>query len=437
MKRQALNFGWLSLEQVVRLLSGLFVMTLAARHLGPDRFAAYAYVFALFTLLNPLTMLGLNPVILRVVPQDPGAGGRIVGAAIFLRLAGALLAAAILAGWGAGGLAPSGVTLAMLLVVSVGFLAAPAESLFAALQAGETVRGIAILRTVIAAAFAAGTLALVATGAGVESFIAMRSGEVLLLGAAAVFAFTLAPTVKPKLPSWAELRAALGEGAPFLCAAFASLIYLRIDQVMLGTMATPGELADYAIAARLSEMAMFVPALLQSVCYARLVVAQTGPDGGQAARRSLFAVFAGAGWLVAIGVALSAQLLLVPVFGSAYAGAVPMTLILAFGLPFGFLAVALQMVLNIEGKRWLVPAMAGLAALLNVALNLVLIPRMGGNGAAIATLAAATASGLLPALIHRPIRAIGRDMLAGLNPLTLATRIDAIAGDLKPRVLKP
>jgi O-antigen/teichoic acid export membrane protein len=252
-----------------------------------------------------------------------------------------------------------------------------------------------------------------------------------------VLAYCVLPVARPKWPRWQDMRAALGEGAPFLVAAFASLIYLRIDQVMLGAMAPPTELAGYAIAARLSEMAMFVPAVLQSVCYARLVAARNSPDGAIAARRTLFAVFAAAGWLVAGGVALAAQLLLVPVFGPAYSGAVPMTLILALGLPFAFLTIAMQMVLNTEGKPWLVPAMAGCAALLNVMLNLVLIPRMGGTGAAIATLAAAIASGLLPALLHGPTRQIGRDMLASLNPQTFVARLAAIRGTFKTSVVIP
>lgn len=424
MRKQALNFGWLSLEQVVRLFSGLFVMTLAARHLGPSGFAAYAYVFALFTLLGPVTMLGLSPVIIRTAAGDEAAGARIVGAALVLRSGGAVLATLLLIGWSFSGLAADGVKTSMILLVAAGFLAAPAESLFASLQARETVRGIAILRTAIAAVMALATLILVVSGAGVELFVALRSAEALLLGAAAVAAFAWLRCARPVLPGWSEMRAALGEGAPFLFAAFASLVYLRIDQVMLGTMAAPGELAGYAIAARLSEMAMFVPAILQSVCYPRLVSAASGADNGIAARRALFSVFAAAGWGVAAVVALSAQLLLVPVFGAAYAGAVPMTLILALGLPFGFLTIALQMVLNIEGRRWLVPALACIAAVFNVALNLVLIPRLGGTGAAIATLAAAIASGLLPALIHRPTRAVGRDMLAGLNPLTLLSRLE-------------
>ena len=102
-----------------------------------------------------------------------------------------------------------------------------------------------------------------------------------------------------------------------------------------------------------------------------------------------------------------------------------MVWVLAASLPFVGIGVARGTMLTIRGWLWTAPltTLAGLAV--NVALNLLLIPRWGGIGAACATvvsywLAAHGTCFLLPWL-----RPTGRELTRALSPLSAGRRLRA------------
>jgi O-antigen/teichoic acid export membrane protein len=57
---------------------------------------------------------------------------------------------------------------------------------------------------------------------------------------------------------------------------------------------------------------------------------------------------------------------------------------------------------------------SGLGALVNVALNLILIPQYGGMGAAVATVVSYAFEGLFACFLYRPVRRNGWMMLKAL-----------------------
>src|SRR5690606_20734148 len=54
----------------------------------------------------------------------------------------------------------------------------------------------------------------------------------------------------------------LRQSWPLALSAVGAVVYLKVDQVMLGTLATAGQVGTYAVAARLSEVWYFIPAAL-------------------------------------------------------------------------------------------------------------------------------------------------------------------------------
>src|SRR5439155_16857704 len=59
------NFGWLSADDVVRLILSFALMALVARYLGTGDYGALSYIFGVVGLLAPLTAVGLDVVTLR------------------------------------------------------------------------------------------------------------------------------------------------------------------------------------------------------------------------------------------------------------------------------------------------------------------------------------------------------------------------------------
>ncbi|MBL4558001.1 MAG: flippase [Rhodobacteraceae bacterium] len=389
-----LNAGWLTAEQAVRLLTGLFVMVLVARHLGPERFGAYAYLFALAGLFIPLALAGLDAPVMRRAAADPAQRDRLIGTALAIRGAAAVLAALLafglfLAIGGPPGTAP-GLMAAACLVV----LAAPAESFNTWFRAAERMAWIALPRIAVALAVAGVALVLVWRQADLPAFVALRAGDAGALGWRRCSPMAWRPGAAPPGPVARLARELLREGWPLLLGGVAVIVYMRIDQVMLGQMAGADELGLYSVAVRVSDTVLFVPMAVQSAFYAALVrVHRDTPGRFDAYMQRVYDAMGLAAWGCGLALGLAGWLLIGPVFGSDYSGAVPMLAILLFSLPAIFLGTGRGAMLTVRGWMWTVPAVTAAGAVANVALNLVLIPRWGGEGAAVATVLSYTLSG--------------------------------------------
>ena len=84
------NSGWLLADRLLRMFLALVVGAWVARHLGPGRYGVLAYAIALLAFVTPLAMLGLEAIVVRDVAQDAAKAPRILGTALFLRIAAGL-----------------------------------------------------------------------------------------------------------------------------------------------------------------------------------------------------------------------------------------------------------------------------------------------------------------------------------------------------------
>jgi O-antigen/teichoic acid export membrane protein len=420
-----LNAGWLSSEQAIRLALGLIVMTLIARQLGPERFGAYAYIFSLIGLAAPLTSFGVELVLMRHLAADPQARDITIGTAIALRLVGGLTGLALTVGAVAVFGGPAGVSTGLMALAGIVLLFHPADTFNAWFMARERMAWIALPRIGSALLVAGSALGLLLAGAGLTAFVALRAGEAALLGLIAGGAYAIATRAFGRLRlSRAMVSQLIREGWPLFVGSIAIIVYHRIDQVMLGQMGAESELGLYGVAVRVAEVPLFLSPAVINAFYAGLVRANAqAPEHFEAHMQRLYDVMGlvSVAAMVLFGAAVT--LLFVPLFGAPYAGGLPMTLILLLSLPSIFLGGARQAMLIIGGWVWTAPLTALIGAFANIALNLFLIPRYGGIGAAWATvlsywLAAHGTCFLLPWL-----RPTGFRMARAMNPFAAGIRV--------------
>jgi O-antigen/teichoic acid export membrane protein len=172
----------------------------------------------------------------------------------------------------------------------------------------------------------------------------------------------------------------------FLCISSINLINIRADILALGTMVSPHELGYYNIAAKLSELlklGFLVSNLVFAPIFASLFAEQKLPELEQLAKKSS-RLMAALGLVVVVAFAVVGKYVL-SWWGTNFVTAYPVLLVLLLGqwvnLAFGAAANVLQM----TGKQsWIFNAIV-ITTLLNVALNVLLIPHYGTMGAAIAT----------------------------------------------------
>jgi PST family polysaccharide transporter len=180
-------------------------------------------------------------------------------------------------------------------------------------------------------------------------------------------------------------RVAVRQSLPIFLAGLFSMLYFKGDTVLLRWLRTDEEVGAYGAAYKLFEGSQLLPAVLMSVAFPPLARAR-----GDARRRRRWERLVAAALLVlgvACGLALHAGRapIVLLLFGAGFQDAVPSLAILALGVPLMFLNLGLThfLIARDLGSRTLGFAIGMLV--LNVGVNLAVIPRWGGPGAAGAT----------------------------------------------------
>jgi O-antigen/teichoic acid export membrane protein len=179
------------------------------------------------------------------------------------------------------------------------------------------------------------------------------------------------------------LRGMLSFGGKTYLQTLASTLHFRVDQYMIGYLLDPAQVGLYAIAVNLTNLILRVPDATGTVLFPRLAGASEHDAHAQTAavcRHTLFiTVVAGLAYLGLGGIAIRV------LYGEAYAGAIAPMMLMLPGIVMLSLYLLLTRNFTSRNRQEVNIAAAGTALAVNVALNAVLIPRLGISGAAIST----------------------------------------------------
>jgi PST family polysaccharide transporter len=202
--------------------------------------------------------------------------------------------------------------------------------------------------------------------------------------------------------SWKTSRALIERGWPLLLAGLSVMLYMKSDQVMLEWLRGPDDVGQYSVAVRVAESLYFLPVILSNTFLPRI-----GRGSGQFASDLGLRQLYRSAWLLGVGMTLTSIFLLPPlvplVFGEEFLSAQAALVWLgpaAFAVATGCASGAW---LNTQGHQSLIAQRSVIGALVNIGLNMILIPRMGLIGAAVATSASYLASVYLVGIFRREI----------------------------------
>ncbi|HEY5998746.1 MAG TPA: lipopolysaccharide biosynthesis protein [bacterium] len=192
-------------------------------------------------------------------------------------------------------------------------------------------------------------------------------------------------------------------------ATVATFIYTRVNQLIVQHQCGAAEAGLFAVALNLATVAMVLPSTFQTVLYPRVLQAD---DDFEVTVRSLRLGFYGWGALV-LAIALAARPLLLLYAGGQFLGALPLLRVLLVGAWFLPLSSLVAPYCIKAGAFTACSLTAVVLALLSMAANAVLVPRLLGLGAALATSATCCAGFLLA--LGLLWRVAGRSPLAFLR----------------------
>ncbi len=411
----ARNSAWLMADKVLRLLGGLVVGALVARHLGPDAYGLLNATLATVGLLLALAGMGLDLVTVRALASGEHASGAVLGTVLALKLAAGIVAAALLVALSVG-TSWAGMP-AILAIVSAPTLVWSAFDVFDYWSQAQGRFGLlATCRAISYAAALVLRIGLLVAAAPVEAFAVAAMLEVLIGGVilgAAVWR-------QPQRPlGWrvdtAVARGLLSQSMPMWLSAIAVWAYLRVDQLLIANMLAPADLGRYAAAVRLAESWYFVPTAIVTASFPGLVQLRSRSlEQYRAGTERLFRLLAGIGCAAGLAATLLAPVIVGVLFGPDYVEATPAFQVLAWSGMFAAWGVARENWLVAEGLTRYSPITTAIGAVLNVGLNLLWLPRFGILAAAWTTLLAQLVVVSLSLVLWPETRPVLRMQLAAL-----------------------
>jgi O-antigen/teichoic acid export membrane protein len=187
------------------------------------------------------------------------------------------------------------------------------------------------------------------------------------------------------------------------------MVYMRIDQVMIGEMVGSEEVGIYSVAVQLVEVWYFIPGIIVSSVFPSIVEAKEMNDSIYYERlQKLYNFLAFMGYAVAIPVTFLAGWVIKTLYGAAYSAAGPMLAVLIWSILFTNLGVARSTFLTTMNWTRVHLLTVTLGCVVNVVLNYVLIPRYGGMGAVIASCIAYWFAAHGACFVYKPLHKTGR-----------------------------
>jgi O-antigen/teichoic acid export membrane protein len=419
-QRVAFNTAVQLLARIVSVALALVSFGLVTRYLGVSGFGEYSLVLAFVALLVPIADLGLTLVGVRELAAKREPEGTLLGNLFGLRLLVALAASITL--FAISPLFPysdrveSGLRLGAIAVFFLVLSGVPTI----VFQSRVRLDLAAIVDFVTAAATL--TLIVLFTKADL-GFISLILASVLAAILAASVGFALASRFVRLRPKFQRTRArsllvmALQVGLYMIL----GIIHFRIDTVLLSLLKPVEDVGIYGAAYRFLEQALFFPGLFMASVYPilALLVANRDPGLQLAVDKSLTFLLATAFPLAASSFILAPDIVFL-IAGRSFSDAVEPMRVLVFASVFIFTNVLFSSLLILyDQKRPLLLLVAG-ALVLNVTLNLILIPPYSYVGAAVATVITEGCVGV--AITFAALRSAGLSLhLAPLPRIVIAS----------------
>ena len=380
---------WLSGDSIIRMGLGFLVSVWLARYMGPDQFGIFNYGLAMIAIYTAVASLGMNGVVVRELVRAPDQASVIMGSSFVLQIVGSILAS--------------------LLVIASTMILRPNEwsvlLIVLVMVPSVLLRSTDIIKywfeSVISAKYT-----VIAQNIAFVTSSALKIGTILLGGSYVIIAVTV--TVEALIVAllliylyrrkkinivwqfdFSTAKKLLSQSWPLILSGLALMLYMRVDQIMIGNMVDNAAVGIYSVAVKMVEVWYFFPVAIVSSLFPKIIKEkEVSEDRYNERMQFLYDIMVVVGVSLAIVVTILSDYIISLFYGYQYAEASRLIKIYAWVSIFYFLSSASGRWYINEGLQVyaLTRNIMGLA--IAISLNFILIPKFGSEGAAFATLVA-------------------------------------------------
>jgi PST family polysaccharide transporter len=382
------NTSWLFVARIITFITSFLTMALVARYLGPENLGKLSYAQSLVAILSVLASLGMDQILYRDLVAYRNREIDLLETAIiakfFFGAIAFLTAVAISLSIG------DDFILTLLIgITAFTFLINPLGTIGILFQAHVKAKYTSQVAIFLAFFIPILKILTIYFDEGIIYFALTLVIEAIVTSIWYLYIYISHFKENPlhwrfQLDIFKNL---MKDSWPFLLAGLFAYIYARIDQVMLQHYIGSHAVGLYDTAVKLSNMWSFFPALIIASLFPAIVQAKKHSRLQYIKRySSLTVLIAFITVSITLFVFLTADYLILLIFGEQYIESIPILKIYIWSGAMAIMGIMVQQYLITENRGVFNLILAMTGAVVNIVLNLFLIPLYGMTGAAIATL---------------------------------------------------
>jgi len=381
------NIGWLSFSRLLELIVAFTVGVWVARYLGPEYYGLLNFAIAFVTIFGPLTNLGLDTLLNRELVNNPKKSDLLLGTVFRLKIVSS--------------------TFFGILMILIIFLIKPDDFVLLSMVFVFALGNIISSFTCVGIYF----------DSKIESHKVVKSSAIALLISNllkiffilfnfSVFWFAICSLINTILLALTQLyyysyhknvfnwrfnfklaKGLVYQSWPLLFSGIFAIIYLNIDQLMIGLLLNNYELGIYVVAVKISLIFNFLPSAIALSIFPAIMNSRKLSRSIYFNRlQKMFDYFTWFSILLILPVFLMSNILISFLYGGEYIYSGYILAILIWIVLAIFIKSGVDIYVNSEKLYKLSFYSTFLGAVCNILINLILIPIYGIAGAAFATI---------------------------------------------------
>jgi PST family polysaccharide transporter len=382
------NLTWLFLDKLIRLLLGLYVTSELAKYFNPDTFGLYNYLLAIVSLFGIVGSLGINSLLVVDVVRRPLDHEVLLGSSFRLLKIGSVLAFGLCVLFCYISNINDDLLFRLSLIVSFTLFLKPFDPIRAWFEAKINSRKIIIFEAASFVIFSFLKILMIVEQFKIEYFIWLFLLESISVS---LILYLVNENHGVKFSSWRSnpdvLKSLIKRAWPLLLSNIAIMLYMRIDQIMLMEFSDAKNVGLYSAVVRISELFYVVPMVVSTSLWPYLMKLQEVSVSEYEKRlKMIFTLFNIFSIGISFFISLFSDEIIMYLYGYSYLEAVPILNLHIWATPFVCLGVFSSQWYIVNGCQNINLIWTIIGAVLNILLNIILMPKFGAYGAAVATL---------------------------------------------------
>lgn len=413
----ASNALWIIFGRIVQSLFALVIGMLTARYLGPSNYGLISYAGSIVAFVVPIMNLGFSNVLVQEVTNHPEEEGEIFGSSILLSLCSAIaciIGVTVYTFWVDKN---EPITNYVVMLYSIMLIFQAFELIQYWFQAKLLSKYMSIASLIAYVVVAAYKIILLVNKASVFFFAISNSLDYLLI---AILLFVIYRKLGGQHLSFSKITAVrmFSSSKHYIVSSLMVTIFAQTDRIMLKLMINETAVGYYSAAVTCAGLTSFVfAAVIDSMRPS--IFAHKKMEDIQGYERGIELTYSIVIYLAlaqSLGMCILSKYIIAILYGLDFQPSVSALRIVVWYTTFSYMGSVRNVWILGEGKQRYLWILNLGGAMANIALNAVLIPLMGVNGAALASLITQFFTNVIMNILVWPLKYNNKLILRGLNP---------------------